>query len=93
MLATKENKVSVNIPSAEKWTLNQDGTYNIKISFSKDVYNQLRIELDTIPEYISAVKTSVGGIELVAHSIADVMGSFLTFIMAPTMKRESGSNK
>ena len=87
MLAAKENKVSVNIPSAEKWTLNEDGTYTVKLAFAEDVYNDLRIELDSIPDYITCIKTGVNSIELVAHNISNIVGSFLTFIMAPTMKK------
>ena len=87
MLATKETKVTVNIPSAEKWELNEDGTYSIKIAFAEDVYNSLRIELDSIPDYITSIKSGTNGITLVAHGITDIMGSFLTFIMAPTVKK------
>ena len=91
MKTAKENKVTINIPSAEKWELNSDGTYSIKIAFAEDVYNSLRIDLESIPDYISGIKTGTDGIVLVAHSIADVMGSFLTFIMAPTMKKAVSS--
>lgn len=87
MKAAKETKVTVNIPSAEKWELNEDGTYSIKIAFAEDVYNSLRIDLDSIPDYITCIKTGTDGIVLIAHGITDIVGSFLTFITAPTMKK------
>lgn len=88
-MTTSETRVTVNIPSAEKWELDNDGTYTVKIEFEKEEYNRLRIELDSIPDYVSGIKAEHNGIRLVARDITNIVSSFLTFIAAPTAKTSS----